>query len=302
VTLSDGEQTVKALRIADISIGLEAESPAMKVAFAGTHAAFLAESVSPEIEVRAAWSELSPGADGAQVFDAGGSWRLARSNGNYVLDFFTPLCGVVPYKRLTACRDWSRARVDLHQEFYDTDRPVCPFDYPLDELLLVHYLSQRSGVIVHACGIVDETGAGYLFVGHSGAGKTTTAFLWNGLPGITILSDDRIVLRRNEGRVLMHGTPWHGESRLSAPGSAELKAIFLLEQGPANEFSPVRPAEAAADLVARSFLAYHDGAGVAGVMSLFERIVAEVPCLRFSFTPGPAAVEAVREWARGVNG
>jgi hypothetical protein len=293
---------MKALRVADICIGLEAESRVMEVAFCDTHAAFLAESASPEIEVRAAWSELSRGAAGDQVFDSGGSWRLARSNGHYVLDFFTPLRGRVPYKRLTASRDWSRGRVDLHRDFYNTDQPVRPFDYPLDELLLVHYLSQRSGVIVHGCGIVEETGAGYLFVGHSGAGKTTTALLWNGLPGVTILSDDRIVLRRNEGRVLMHVTPWHGESRLSALGSAELKAIFLLEQGPTNEFSPVRPAEAAADLVARSFLAYHDGAGVAGVMSLFEQIVAEVPCLRFSFTPGPAAVEAVREWARGING
>jgi hypothetical protein len=295
---------MKALRIADISIGLEAENRAMEVAFCDTHAAFVTESARPEIEIRAAWSELSPAAAATcdQVFDAGGAWRLARSNGSYVLNFFTPLRGQVPYKRLTASCDWSRGRVELHRAFYNADQPVRPFDYPLDELLLVHYLSQRSGVIVHGCGIVDETGAGYLFVGHSGAGKTTTALLWNGLPGVTILSDDRIVLRRSEGRVLMHGTPWHGESRLSAPGSTELKAIFLLEQGPTNEFFPVRPAEAAADLVARSFLTYHDAAGMASVISLFDQIVADVPCLRFSFIPGPAAVDAVREWARGVNG
>ena len=301
-TSAAGDGNVKALRIADVNIGLEAESPAMDVAFAGTHAAFLAESPRPEIEIRAEWSELSPDTNGAQVFNAGDTWHLARSNGHYILDFFTPLCGRVPYKRLTANCDWSRGRVTLHRAFYDTNQPVHPFDYPLDELLLVHYLSQRSGVIVHGCGIVDETGAGYLFVGHSGAGKTTTALLWNDLPGVTILSDDRIVLRRSEGRVLMHGTPWHGESRLCAPGSAEIRAIFLLEHGAGNEFAPVKRAEAVADLVARSFLAYHDGAGVAGVVSLFEQILTEVPCLRFSFAPGVAAVEAVREWARRGNG
>jgi hypothetical protein len=293
---------VKALRIADISIGLEAESPAIEVAFAETHAAFLAESASPEIEIQAAWSELCPVAAGTQVFDSGGSWRLMRSDGDYVLECFTPLRGAVPYKRLTASRDWSRGRVDLHREFYDIGQPVRPFDYPLDEVLLLHYLSQRSGVIVHACGIVDETGAGYLFVGHSGAGKTTTALLWKDLPGVTILSDDRIVLRRREGRVLMHGTPWHGESRLSAPGSAELKAIFFLEKGPTNGFALVRPAEAAADLVARSFLAYHDREGMTGAVSFFDEVLAEVPCARFSFAPGPAAVKAVRNWVRCANG
>lgn len=293
---------MRGLRIADVGIGLETESPAMGVAFAGTHAGFLADSARPEIEIRAAWSELSPGAAGAQVFDSGGCWNLARSNGHYVMDFVTPLRGPVPYKRLTASRDWSQGRVELHQAFYDTDQPVRPFDYPLDELLVMHYLSQRAGAIVHACGVVDEDGAGYLFIGHSRAGKTTTALLWNGLPGVTILSDDRIVLRRGGERVLMHGTPWHGEAHLSAQGSAELSAVFLLEHGARNEFSQLRPAEAAADLVARGFLAYHDAAGMASVMSLFEQIVTDVPCLHFSFTPGPAAVDAVRDRMRHGNG
>jgi hypothetical protein len=126
--------------------------------------------------------------------------------------------------------------------------------------------------------------------------------LWNNLPGVTILSDDRIVLNRRDGRAMMYGTPWHGEARLSAQGSAPLSAIFLLEHGTGNEFAPVRPGEATADLVARSFLAYHDGAGVAGVMSLFEKILTDVPCLRFSFAPGGDAVDAVREWARRANG
>ena len=54
--------------------------------------------------------------------------------------------------------------------------------------------------------------------------------------------------------------------------------------------------------MARRFLAYHDSAGVSRVVSLLEQIVTEVPCLRFSFTPGDAAVEAVREWARRGNG
>ena len=292
---------MNALRVANASIGVTSSDPTLRV-HVEAPCGFTVDDPKPDIEIQAAWDHLSKDAGGEMVFDAGGSWNLARSNGHYLLDFFTPLHGDVPYKRLTVSHDWSRGRVALHREFYQAERPVRPLDYPLDELLLVHYLSQRSGVIMHGCGVVDEAGRGYLFVGHSGAGKTTTALLWKDLPGVTILSDDRIVLRRSEGRVLMHGTPWHGESRLSSPGSAEIRGIFLLGHGPANEFSPVGPAEAVADLVARSFLAYHDSAGVSRVVSLLEQIVTEVPCLRFSFTPGDAAVEAVREWARRGNG
>ncbi len=293
---------MRVLRIADVAIGVRPEDPTIGISFADTHRAFVGESSDPEIEVGAAWCEAAATPGRAPVFDAGGAWHLARANGSYVLDFFTPLHGREPYKTLTVNGDWSRGRLALRREFYDATRPVRPLDYPLDELLVVHYLSRRDGVILHACGVVDESGTGYLFVGHSGAGKTTTARLWKDLPGVTILSDDRIVLRRHAGRLLMHGTPWHGEGGLSAPARAEITGIFILSHGPANEVSAVRPADAVADLVARSFLPFHDSAGVACAVALLEQAVCENPCRRFSFTPGPAAVEAVREWARCGRG
>jgi hypothetical protein len=289
---------MRGLRIADVSIALETEGLGLDASFPATHAAFVANAAWPDIRVHASWADLLPAKGDARVFDATGAWTLTRSRGEYVLDFFTPLRGETPYKRLIANDDWSRGQLALHRAFYPADGAAKALDYPLDELLLVHYLAQRSGVIVHACGVVDDDGKGYLFVGHSGAGKTTTALLWNDLPGVTILSDDRIVIRRGEEGTLMHGTPWHGESRLSAPGFARLTAIFLLEHGDANGLAPVKRVEAVAGLVARSFLPFHDRGGVANVMSLLEDLLDEVPCQRFSFVPGPAAVDAVRGWAR----
>ena len=61
---------------------------------------------------------------------------------------------------------------------------------------MIHRLACGQGLEVHAVGIVDEIGRGHLFLGHSGAGKSTTARLWLEQPEIRILSDDRIVLRR----------------------------------------------------------------------------------------------------------
>ena len=71
-----------------------------------------------------------------------------------------------------------------------------PLEYPLDELLLQGLLARGRGAEIHACGIADGSGRGLLFVGQSGAGKTTMARLWEGERGITVLSDDRIILRR----------------------------------------------------------------------------------------------------------
>jgi len=46
---------------------------------------------------------------------------------------------------------------------------VALLEYPLDELLITHYLSLGRGVELHASGMVRSDGESLLFVGHSGA-------------------------------------------------------------------------------------------------------------------------------------
>jgi hypothetical protein len=286
---------VQVLRIAGASIGLAATSR-MCIAVGDAHRTFLGESDAPDIRLQADWADLSAGGAGEEIFDAG-VWKLTRRGDEYVFRFFTPLCGEIPYKELVVGADYARGCVGLHSEFYAPERPVDPLEYPLDELLLVHYLAHRGGVVLHACGIVDESGLGYLFVGHSGAGKTTTALLWEGRPGVRVLSDDRIIVRHDHEGLLMHGTPWHGTGRLSMAASAPITAIFFLEHGEANKLSPVLPSVAVAELVARSFLAFHDRTGIDTVVALLGDVVSRVPCLGFSFKPDETAVETVRSWA-----
>jgi hypothetical protein len=84
-----------------------------------------------------------------------------------------------------------------------------PLEYPLDELLIMHRLTQEKAIELHSCGIVRPDGTGNLFVGHSGAGKSTTTQLWMAREDVEVLSDDRIIVRRDEGGVLAE-TPCHG--------------------------------------------------------------------------------------------
>lgn len=77
-------------------------------------------------------------------------------------------------------------------------RFIDPYFGPTMELLLMHYLAQERGVILHACGIVIED-RGIPFLGESGAGKSTLARMWDQENGVDILSDDRIIVRK-QGR------------------------------------------------------------------------------------------------------
>jgi hypothetical protein len=88
----------------------------------------------------------------------------------------------------------------MSAEYFDSFLGLAdPLSYPLDELLIMHRLTQEKAIELHSCGIVRPDGTGNLFVGHSGAGKSTTTRLWTEREDVEVLSDDRIIVRRDEG-------------------------------------------------------------------------------------------------------
>jgi hypothetical protein len=172
---------------------------------------------------------------------------------------------------------------------------VNPLEYPLDELLLIHLLAAGRGVEVHACGVVAPNGKGYLFVGQSGAGKTTMARLWQKARAGTVLSDDRIILRKSNGTVWMYGTPWHGEAAMASPARAPLKGIYLLRHGHgmSNALVPQPRSQAITRLLASSFPPLYSRDALDFTLGFFDEVVRAVPCYELSFTPDERVVALV---------
>jgi len=228
------------------------------------------------------------------LFDSGGLWSVFEESGGYRFYFSTPHLGAAPYKAAWFDPEFRCGHMVLFRPYFDTSRPIYPLEYPLDELLMIHRLACGEGVEAHAVGIVDEAGHGHLFLGHSGAGKSTTARLWMAEPGVRILSDDRIILRVRDGRIWMYGTPWHGDAGIASPDCAPLSRMYLLEHGHTTELVPVSPGRAAAELFARSFVPHHSPRGVQFTLGFLDRVAQETPCSLFRFFPDKSAVEAVR--------
>jgi hypothetical protein len=181
-----------------------------------------------------------------------------------------------------------------------TDYLAAPLEYPLDELLIMHRLSQEKAIELHSCGIVRPDGTGNLFVGHSGAGKSTTTRLWTAREDVEVLSDDRIIVRRDvadiAGCMRMYGTPWHGEAAYASPASAPLARILILEHGHGNVLTPLSPSQAVAELFARSFVPFHRHEYVDSALQFLQELVDAVPCYRYAFEPNEAAVERILEF------
>src|SRR4029453_9224119 len=152
-----------------------------------------------------------------------------------------------------------------------------PLQYPLDELVMIHVLSQGKGVEVHGCGLIDQAGRAYVFLGQSGAGKSTLGRLWLDHPGVTLLSDERVVLRTDRDRIAVYGTPWQGDAHFAAPLSGDLAAVFFLNQGPVPAVVPTGGSRAAARLLACSFLPFHNAAAVDGTMTAVEHVTRSTP-------------------------
>ncbi len=227
-------------------------------------------------------------------FVSGGLWTSFTGATGTKFYFSSPTLGSAPYKAAWFDPAFERGHIVLRRDCFPTNQPVFPLEYPIDELAMMHRLSRGEGVEVHALGLVDEDGSGYLFLGHSGAGKSTTARLWRSEPGVKLLSDDRIILRKKDGQFWMYGTPWHGDAGVSSPGCAPLSALFLLEQAPANKIVSLPGAQAAAELFARSFVPHYLGDGIQFTLNFLEDLTSSIPCSVFRFAPTESAVEAIR--------
>jgi len=257
---------------------------------------FVTSVPSPAIELVLELRPLDRMPQGRLVFESGMVWRLFEDNGEQVFRFTSSVIGPIPYKELRISAGGRTGRIILHEPYF-RGFPVDPFEYPLDELLVVNELGRGLGCELHACGIVDDNGLGWIFCGHSGSGKSTLAHMWADTP-MTVLSDDRIILREIDGSVRMYGTPWHGEAGFSVARDAPLAGILVLEHALENRIVPLGRLEAVSELMARAFLPFYDLVSLDTAMDTLDVATEGVPCGRFGFTPDREAVVCVEDWMR----
>jgi len=290
------EATRLAVYIGGFSFGMWCPGD-MRVAIDPEHEPFLLPSTANHachIELDISWAESLKVPTTGPSFSSGGVWSAYVSSTGTQFYFSSAAVGRMPYKAAWFDPAFERGHVVLNRSTIPADNPIFPLEYPLDELAMMHRLALGEGVEVHALGLADEDGSGYLFLGHSGAGKSTTARLWMPQPGVQLLSDDRIIIRKHDDKFWMYGTPWHGDAGVASPGRAPLSAIFLLEQAPANELDSLSSPKAAAELFARAFVPHYLKGGIQFTLGFLDQITRSVPCSILRFTPTASAVEAVR--------
>jgi hypothetical protein len=267
---------------------------------------FRIEGAAFDIDIQIEWVDNIPQPRGRQMFDSGTTWRLHEAEAGFGFDVSSEVRGPSPFTRLLIDRRFSSATLQMNEECFARLPSAAPLSYPLDELLIMHRLTQERAIELHGVGILGPNGASNLFVGHSGAGKSTTARLWTSLHKVEILSDDRIIVRESPARelkpgddprqIFMYGTPWHGEGCFALPQRAPLQRILVLEHGYGNVITRLTPSQAVGELFARAFVPFHRHEYVESALSFLEQLADSVPCYRYSFEPDERAVEKIQHF------
>ncbi len=165
--------------------------------------------------------------------------------------------------------------------------------FPTDQLLVAQLLADRGACYMHASGAILE-GQGLLFVGHSGAGKSTTTFMLKGQA--EILCDDRIIVRREGKGFRIHGTWSHGDVPDVSSNSGPLKAILFLNKSDDNRLESLYDKkEILQRMLARVIRPLRTRNWWERTLELTEQMVSQVPCYEMHFDKSGRIVSILKD-------
>jgi len=156
------------------------------------------------------------------------------------------------------------------------------------KLLLADWLLEQGGLLLHSAAVSLASRA-CLFVGPSGAGKTTLAKLCASA-GWQVLADELVAVRPTGRTYQCSGTPWN----VGAPGPARLKLIGELAFAGENRLEPVHAADLVRLMLANALMPDPSASGRAKMFRNASRLLERVPSARLHFSSTLSPTSALK--------
>lgn len=226
-----------------------------------------------------------------KVFDSERSWSILQDGDEHVLCLNNPLMPQSqPIWLVRFKNDLMEVTIHCSNRLIDKRGGLTmllnPLRYPLDQLLLMYFLSSRGGTLLHAAG-ADVGGKGLIFPGKSGAGKSTLSRQLLTRQGLEMLSDDRMVVRKIEGAFYTFGTPWPGDAGIAVNKRAPLHGIFFIHHSPDNSIKELSPRQAFERLMPVTSIPWYDKDVFPSILDFCEDLVNHVPAFELHCRPTP---------------
>lgn len=234
----------------------------------------------------------SPTEDGETVVKlyrmSDGSWFFETA-----ADHRLPTCA-----RIWAGADFSSAKIKLETKLLRD----AVFGINNAAMLMFAFASSRKGTIEMHASVIENGGRAYLFLGHSGTGKSTHSSLWlKYIEGSTLMNDDNPVVRIHEdGTIICYGSPWSGKTPCYKNIQAPVGAYVQIRQCPENRIRRMSVLEGYSSLFSSISGLKDDNSDMAdGLNGSISKILGSVPVYLLDCRPDEQAAvvcsSAVRE-------
>ena len=147
-------------------------------------------------------------------------------------------------------------------------------------------------------GLQDATlqAKGYLFLGHSGTGKSTHARQWlAAFDDAWLLNDDNPILRvMEDGEVRVYGSPWSGKTPCYNNAYARVGGIVKLSQAPHNKMRILSLPEAYAYMLSSASGLKMDRQMADCMYESIKHVITHVKCYHLDCLPNTEAAEVAQ--------
>ena len=146
-------------------------------------------------------------------------------------------------------------------------------------------------------GSKNDEAIGYLFLGHSGTGKSTHARQWlAAFEDAWLLNDDNPILRvMDDGEVRVYGSPWSGKTPCYKNESAPVGGIVKLSQAPENTIHSITLPQAYAYMLSSASGLKMEQTMADNMFETIKHIITHTPCYHLACLPNEEAAKVC--WA-----
>ena len=175
----------------------------------------------------------------------------------------------------------------------------------IDNALMLMYAFRTAPLMtleIHAA-VVVKGDLGYLFLGHSGTGKSTHARQWlQAFPNAWLLNDDNPILRVMEnGEVRVYGSPWSGKTPCYKNAYARVRGIIKLSQAPYNQLQPLTLPQAYAYMLSSASGLKMNTQMADNMYESIKHIITHVKCYHLNCLPNTEAAEVCFQGVESVR-
>ena len=187
--------------------------------------------------------------------------------------------------------DFTRGMLHIDAECQDVR-------FCIDNGLMLMYAFRTAPLMtleMHAAVVVrrGDEAKGYLFLGHSGTGKSTHARQWlAAFEDAWLLNDDNPILRvMDNGEVRVYGSPWSGKTPCYKNESAPVGGIIKLSQAPENKIQTISLPQAYAYMLSSASGLKMEQTMADNMFETIKHIITHIPCYQLDCLPNEEAAK-----------